>query len=430
MKGSAANEQTEAAFAQILAGFDALDAAGVTPQSGQDASNCIRRVEQLRRRADGASLKLLNEIKRAELHREDGFASAKSMMRHHAKLSNGEAAERDRAARLCSALPQFETAYTQGQIPTDNVRLLGRLHANPRVAYKMTQAETWFLERAGSEPAKFVNTLKRWEQLADEDGPEPEALVQRERRNFRIHQDFDRSWRLTGRHGSMQGAAMNEIFVYYLEAETQTDWEKAKAEHGVDARACHLPRSIQQRAADAMWQIFQDAAGSPAGSVPPSNVHNIVWNEETFEHYLAFAMGVKPDEPLNPEDYLCRTVDGVEINPMEAVVNATITRFRRVVINSKSTLTDLGEARYFTGNSKLAVKLASTECVWPGCNVSSSRCEADHLVEHSKGGRTNPGNGAPLCGKHNRWKQKGFTIWRSPTGSWHTYRSDGTEIDP
>ncbi|MGI9607965.1 MAG: HNH endonuclease signature motif containing protein, partial [Acidimicrobiales bacterium] len=87
-----------------------------------------------------------------------------------------------------------------------------------------------------------------------------------------------------------------------------------------------------------------------------------------------------------------------------------------------------GEARFFTGNSRHAVKLQSTECVWPGCHVPTSMCEADHLHQHSRCGRTHPGNGAPLCGKHNRWKQKGFTIWRDPSGTWHTVRPDGTEI--
>ncbi|MBT8207831.1 MAG: HNH endonuclease, partial [Acidimicrobiia bacterium] len=82
----------------------------------------------------------------------------------------------------------------------------------------------------------------------------------------------------------------------------------------------------------------------------------------------------------------------------------------------------------FTGNARHAIKLAHTHCVFAGCDVPSSKCEADHLLEHSKQGRTNPRNGAPLCGKHNRWKQKGFHVYRDPTGTWHTQRPDGTHI--
>ena len=38
-------------------------------------------------------------------------------------------------------------------------------------------------------------------------------------------------------------------------------------------------------------------------------------------------------------------------------------------------------------------------------------------------------NGAPLCGKHNRWKQKGYTVQRHPDGTWTTIRPNGTTID-
>ncbi|MCU1354766.1 MAG: endonuclease, partial [Acidimicrobiales bacterium] len=44
------------------------------------------------------------------------------------------------------------------------------------------------------------------------------------------------------------------------------------------------------------------------------------------------------------------------------------------------------------------------------------------------GGETNPHNGGPACGRHNRYKQHGYTVHRDPDGPWHTYRPDGTEI--
>ena len=41
---------------------------------------------------------------------------------------------------------------------------------------------------------------------------------------------------------------------------------------------------------------------------------------------------------------------------------------------------------------------------------------------------TNPANAGALCGRHDRWKTRGYTTWRDPTGRWHTSRPDGTEI--
>jgi len=61
--------------------------------------------------------------------------------------------------------------------------------------------------------------------------------------------------------------------------------------------------------------------------------------------------------------------------------------------------------------------------------VPTSACEADHAHPHTSGGKTEPDNGVPLCGRHNRWKQKNYTTRRDPdTGRWRTYRPDGSEI--
>ena len=46
----------------------------------------------------------------------------------------------------------------------------------------------------------------------------------------------------------------------------------------------------------------------------------------------------------------------------------------------------------------------------------------------SQGGRTDPGDGAPACGMHNRLRNKGYTVSRDPTGHLRVHRPDGTEI--
>jgi hypothetical protein len=101
---------------------------------------------------------------------------------------------------------------------------------------------------------------------------------------------------------------------------------------------------------------------------------------------------------------------------------------RRMIVDAKGTVIDLGERRFFTGAARDAARAASHQCIFIGCCVPASACEIDHLTEHSRGGRTNPGNGAPDCGMHNRFRQKGFTVHRDEHGHWHTLRPDGTEI--
>lgn len=102
------------------------------------------------------------------------------------------------------------------------------------------------------------------------------------------------------------------------------------------------------------------------------------------------------------------------------------------MIGARSTVIDHGRRqRLFTGPAQLAVRLSSTHCYWPGCNVPVSRCQSDHLTAYNgpQQGSTNPGNGGPACGKHNRAKEHGFTPWRDQAGNWHVQRPDGTELE-
>jgi hypothetical protein len=43
---------------------------------------------------------------------------------------------------------------------------------------------------------------------------------------------------------------------------------------------------------------------------------------------------------------------------------------------------------------------------------------------------TSVNNGGPLCGAHNRFKERGYRTWRDPNGTWHTTRPDGTQLQP
>ncbi len=102
---------------------------------------------------------------------------------------------------------------------------------------------------------------------------------------------------------------------------------------------------------------------------------------------------------------------------------------RRVVLDSAGNVIDLGRRRrLFEGAAREAVFLQAIRCIWPGCVDPAGRCQADHIDDWQHGGATRPANGAPLCGRHNRWKNRGYTVWRDAEGNWRTYRPDGTEI--
>ena len=39
-----------------------------------------------------------------------------------------------------------------------------------------------------------------------------------------------------------------------------------------------------------------------------------------------------------------------------------------------------------------------------------------------------PANGGPACGRHNRIKNRGYTVHRDDDGNWHVHRPDGSEL--
>jgi hypothetical protein len=75
-----------------------------------------------------------------------------------------------------------------------------------------------------------------------------------------------------------------------------------------------------------------------------------------------------------------------------------------------------------------AVVLRDEHCIFAGCTAPHYWCDVHHVVHWAEGGETSVENSGLLCERHHTKVHHGFTIERDPTGRWHTYRPDGTEI--
>lgn len=428
MSSTVLQAEAAAAIDTIDDGLSALFATGMSPADDRDAVEWITELEALGRRVAAAQTGLLDVIDRDDLFAADGHASATVMVRHHAKLSEGEAKARTRTVAACRDLSAVSEAWQGGQVGTAQMQVIGEVHANPRVRQAMEPRQQQLLDDAQRMSARrFAQTTRSWARLVDQDGPQPANERNHERRDSKLIPDpLDTSWSLSGSFGSMQGAEMREIFDHYIDAEFRADWEAAKARVGEGATLADLDRTDAQRRADALHRVFQDAAAAAEGAVPPGFVHNIHWSAESYEELLASLGGNRAPRP-NPDSHMCRTPDGFDVDPTEAATNSLLFSFRRMVVDAKGVVIDLGRARRFTGSARTAASGPYERCVWPGCWVQVSACEIDHLVEHAKGGTTDPTNGVPLCGRHNRWKQKGFAVRREPDGTWRLTRPDGTQ---
>ncbi len=387
------------AIDQANTALDSLFAAGVAPADGKDAIMWLREVEVLRRRVDSAATLLVGVIDQRALHVDDGHASAGTMAQHVARLSGAESSARQKTAKACRDLPMLADAWSNGEIGTEQMHLLGRVHSNERVAPAMEARQDELLADANNMSAKqFEMKTRRWERLIDEDGPEPANERNHKNRNATLRPNpWDSSWDLTGFFASLQGVEMREIFDVFVEAEFQADWAEAKARLGDAVTGADLNRTPAQRRADALFRIFQVAATAPDGAIPPGFIHNIHWSAAAFEEMLRSMEHDRPPK-FDPDDFMCRSQDGHDVDPTEAGVTTLFSQFRRIVVDANGVVIDLGRARRFTGSARTAATAPHTCCVWPGCHVSLSACEVDHLIEHSRNGPTNPSNASPLCG--------------------------------
>ncbi len=430
MTSMALDPDAAAAIAQLASGLGAVQALDLERLGDDDLRCMIEAAEAADRRLASAQIALLDAADRRRLGREDGFFSAKALVRHVGRLSPGRAAARDKAMRALRDLPDINAALAAGEIGIGQVELLGAVHANGRVRDAMPARQGAFLAQARRRSFKdFTLEVRRWERVTDEDGPEPANSRNHRNRDVGLVQDaVDLGSHLTGGYGALQGAAIHEILGHYVAAETAADWEKARAEHGDDACDADLPRSEAERRADALWQVFQDGANNPTSAPPIRFTHHIVWAVDTYEEFCNRIDGAALG-PLDPDTMRCDTIDGVPLEPTEAAVSSLFDAIGRVVVDAHGVVIDLGAARFFAGAARTAVKLGSTHCIWPGCDRPASQCQADHVTSHAKGGLTNPSNGANLCGGHNRLKEHGYAVHRDPAGTWLVTKPDGTQIE-
>lgn len=481
--------RAQAAFADLDAALDALADLDLELDDVAGAVELTRRFEGFGRRVRAQQIRLVDAIEAQGLHRPDGHASARVMVGHVGRLSEPEARRRDRARRMFADMPAVKMGMETGRIGSCQVDRMSLVFVNPRVQAEFVKIDEQVAQLAAVLPyAELDRRLTNWVRQVDEDGTADRARRAHENRRARIVQDYDGGWELLCLIGGLTGAQMQSIFRAFVEAEFQADWAEAREIHGDATTVEHLARTFDQRDADAVARIFEFAARAFAAAPGGAPIDTtIVMDHETFEREARRAAGaeVEPrpvpdlgplpegsrnylppagedgagggDDPAHDGDdgahgewsdevpeaaegrdpathpgrqFRCETSDGHPIDPTEAFANALTGRIRRMVVGWDGVVLDAsGLHKLFTGPLREAVMLGWHACYWPGCNVKVSHCQADHLDPRRNGGRTNPRNGAPACGRHNRLKEHGFTAFMDEHGRMHVLRPDGTEID-
>ena len=403
-----------------------------------DLGSLLASLDHERRRVEARVAEVVAEADRRAAYAADGHASVTGWCRAGARWSTNEALVHLRLGRLMFASPAVAAAAHGGLVGVAQLHALARAFANPRCGGQLLHVIDLLIEHAQHLSFDEFNlVVRRWEMLADADGAfRDEESTHRDRTAQIVLNDGGVHVRARG--GSAQGVLISEIFQRFVDAEFVSDWADTVAAHGDDACAALMPRTHAQRRFDAFHHIFLAAASTPPAAQAPEPVVNIVVTLETLEAAVGHAavghaaVG-HASSPCHaaPDPLWSRseTTNGTLLAPNDILAAALIGHIRRVVVDSAGVIIDLGrKRRLFTGNQRQAVLMSSARCIWPGCDQSSGRCQADHLREWQHNGATNLANAAPLCSRHNRWKSRGYSTHRDSNGYWHTHRPDGSEI--
>lgn len=403
----------------------------------------VRRLEQVRRRLDHGTDRVAEQVESSGSFSLDGHRNARDTVKHLGRLPGGEALARLQTVRMLRVMPAVRAAYRRGDLPTDHVRAIARVTANPRVVPFLELADPIFAHRASLDTYDdFLVWLRQWENHADTDGAARDAEITHQRRRLSLTENvFDGSWTLDGRFGSAQGAALAEMLGRFEDAEFAADWANARAEFGDQATVEHLERTPTQRRADAMVAMARWAGAAPADGKTPAPLVNLVISQEAFERELARLAGadIADDPNADAEGRRCQTIDGTPLHPSDVVAAALVGHVRRVVVDGEGTVIDLGRRRrLFTGASRDAAELQAMlrrvgglRCAWPGCPGHGGCLQADHLHPAARGGPTDVINSQIFCGFHNRLKEHGFKPVRGDDGEWTIHRpGDAGPVTP
>ena len=399
----------------------------VSALDADELRSWLEEVEGLRRTVEAAAVAAAGVVDRSNPFREQGFLSAKTVVKHMCRLSGPEAHRRVQTARLHDALPEWADAEADGRVGVAQSELMARIAANPRIPASVLERDSPALleDAIGQSFDEFERRARTWETLADPDGDRDRNERAHANRDVRIRPRPQGGWTITGNLAELDGCEVNEIFAWFIDAQWRTDWADARSRLGDAATTADLVRTEAQRRADAFVAMAKAAASAAPGSQAPKTTVNILIDDETFDAHLR---GETP-EPRRYRDVVVRTQSGRRLHPDDVVNAALIGHIRRVVYDGSGTVIELGRRqRLFRGSSREAVMLLLTTCVWIGCDRPIAWCDADHSVSWKAFGATVPRNGGGLCDCHNNLKEQGFQVYRDDHGTWHVIDPQGNEI--
>ena len=306
------------------------------------------------------------------------------------RIPKAEASRQVRRGRLLSHLPASREAWSRGALSTAHFDVVAALR-NERTESALERDEVMLVgETQRHTFADFVTLARYWEQHADPDGAEADAMAQRARRDVYLVPSIGGTYLGKMTLDPISGAIVaGEL--ERLEAELfEADWAKAKEELRREPKAHELARTPAQRRADALVEMATRSKAVPAEGRLPAPLFSVLVGYETLHGRV------------------CELAQGTRmvLAPGSLVPWLDQAYIERAVFEPGGRVEVGITSRFFTGATRRAIELRDRACTHPYCDEPAERCQADHIEPYAQGGPTTQENGRLLCAFHNRQRNQ------------------------
>lgn len=370
---------------------------------------------------------------------DHGHRSINGYLKQQLNCPAAEARRIKRRSRLLNQHPEIGDTLGSSQIAVAQVDLLADAQQHSVAGARFAEFAPLLTGQAEHlDYADFKLAVDHYITQADPDGSFDDQQFREEHRTASV----------TNTNGAvsvhafggdpLRAAEMKAVFDRAVDTEFHKDCDTRRTEHGDDSLAHLLPRTVEQRKFDAMYEIFIGSVTAPIDGKRPEPLVNIVIDPTTGIETLARhgLLDIDNDDdsaagPVDPSTRRCATSTGTPVHPdvaLKAMIRGSI---RRVIIDAHDVVINLGRTqRLFTGKARQAAQLLTVRCGHRGCDVPAEFCDIDHIQEWAAdNGRTDQDNALPLCGTHDRWKHKQqLSGRRDRHGRIHLIKPDGTTI--
>ena len=397
-------------LADLLAEFEHQIDDGLDRLSQEELVATGVALARLVARVDATNVKVLAAISRREAHRAVQHRSPGMALASELGLSRATCTRKvNRADTLVRLLRVVHTAYLAGQLNSDQVDRIVRTARNTDLLEPLVRDQAMIIGWADNEWKSFEAKLSAWEILNDPTDPQTAADKAHAKRSFVAAQGLDGVTLLQIDMPNECYAQLTAAIEPIADAMFKSDWAEARDANGQMAIPSDLTRTSSQRRFDAFMQLVRQGASAVQVDPGIQAIVHVLIDKATFDAQCAREAGEAPVEATeaNVNRFRCESIDGVPLSASFAFDAAVAGHIRRVVLDLENRdITISKKARLFTGLKRHAMIIRDRWCQTPGCSTPANRGEADHIIEHSRGGPTLVTNGEMKCRPCHRHKTR------------------------